>query len=338
MWLFDKFFLITLAFLLSFQVAGCDRVNGSSEEQLEFVKVRHSFGSVPAGLTLKVSFPFRNASDHPAEILEIARSCTCADAKTNTSVVGPGKHGTIDVTMSSGNEQKTIDATILVIVRFKGNIEKKYSLEVTGETVRNIVILPPNCDFGEVAQDNGIVAKEIRLSRGKENIPWTQVVADSHHRAIGLQIKNIDSDNYKLEISLDPKYQPIGAFVADAIIQTIGKNSDTTSKNIIRVTANITGGIVAVPNSFYLGSLIQGKLYSQKISLIQANGILSDVTATTNRPDVLKNIKVDIGKEASISFDVEPINSLGKFHAEIIISGKVSSSFKIKVPVIFVVQ
>ncbi len=218
--------------------------------------------ATPTGQQLKTVFAVSNVGQEAFEITKLSMSCTCTSAAIDKSVVLPAQTSHIQVSISSGDDQKEFGANVIAIARFSDGSSKPFPLTVKGRAITSLVLLPKNVVLGDIKQQAGETVVTISAERGNKRDGWVDLIVESHSPAVRGKVRKIDEDKYSIELSFASSKAPIGAFKSDVLVRTLGPDGEDISGNVIRLSANVIGEVRATPGFFYLPGLNAGQVYS----------------------------------------------------------------------------
>lgn len=331
-------FLLLFFSLLVFSSCKEGRRSSADNKELIFEKTSHSFGTVPIGLTLHAQFKFKNESNQLVKILKAEKSCTCSEVIVAKNIIAPDESGTVDVNISSGDEQKEFGATIIISARAFDGSEQIYKLEVTGSAVKTLLLKPNHCNFGEINQKQGRKTKTVSIVRGKQNVPWSRISAISHSSSVSATVHQIDRNDYSLDISFDPSVEPIGTFRTDIDVRTHGDDQAGDSVTTLPVIANIIGDVFASPGYIYSFALEKGERSSRKRVKLSSKSRLADIRVKETTVGIIQDVAFDADTN-ELSFVIVAPMQEGNYYESALVTGRAGkSNFEIRVPVLFAVK
>jgi hypothetical protein len=97
---------------------------------LQFSHFDMNFGPVPSGDTVRASYPFKNVTNTPIKISQVAVSCACMMTDYPKGLIQPGEIGAININFATAGQFGRHEKIIAVVI--EGSNEP-ISLHLNGE-------------------------------------------------------------------------------------------------------------------------------------------------------------------------------------------------------------
>lgn len=126
------------------------RVEGVPEQsngRLEFAKIHHDYGDIPANTTAEHAFTFTNTGDEPVYVYRTRTSCGCTVAALEKNEYLPGESGEIVARFSPKGTTRQ-SKSIYVMTNASG--QEQLELKVSAQPILTYQWQPRTLQFGEV--------------------------------------------------------------------------------------------------------------------------------------------------------------------------------------------
>ena len=162
---------------------------------LTLTPATHDFGEVESSAPLTVRFEIVNTYDQPAEVVQVLKGCSCAEATVEPRTIPAGGTGTLNVVWRVAGKQGRISEAVVLVCQVGSQTEHLRA------RVLAKMVLPVEPDQEVVELDSKDRRSERVVFRTRDGRPFRLTGAAANHPSLTAVI---DSDGRGLTVTLDP--------------------------------------------------------------------------------------------------------------------------------------
>jgi hypothetical protein len=240
-----------LSAICLFALTGCIH---SSSYHLSFgdEKAKYDFGDIVEQSSVKHVFKIRNPFKFPIRIVQINKSCGCAQANFDQSAINPGDDGILDVTLTPDLVGK-IRSLVYVTWIGQNTPLSRGSMQVwLFADVKTVADFSPEIvDLGTINRLAKSIPISVEIKKGTSQITWDRVHLEAN--LVKLIKNDLSQDELEIKGSIDPQAITSSAFRDEIKVTLIRNGIPLAVSYSIPVFGKVETSIIANPPLLYLG-------------------------------------------------------------------------------------
>jgi hypothetical protein len=125
---------------------------------------RGNHGEISQGQELYATFGLTNRFPQPLEIKQVARGCTCANAKLSKTHVEPGEQISLEVSWKTGKSRGHTGTNLQVIFQLADGVSGYKLLRIQGDIIPDILYDPVELSFVKTE----VATEVVQFSPGRQ--------------------------------------------------------------------------------------------------------------------------------------------------------------------------
>jgi hypothetical protein len=225
----------------------------------------HDFGVVPKGAQLKHTFQMTNIYSVDLEITQIRVSCSCLTAKASTTLLKPNETATVEINMDG--RQFSGPKTIRIYISVGPKYVSTAILTVTANSRQDVVFVPGELDFGNVARGQALT-RTIDVEYVGSLDWYVKEIVKSAAAPFELKVEELPRQpnqpprrGYRLLATLKPDATP-GPFKQEILLKTNDPASPVLTFNVL---GTIQATLSVSPASLAISDLRVGESQTKKV-------------------------------------------------------------------------